>query len=74
MFAELFQKLNEFEDHHQVLFALIVTLGIVCFSWGIEKLLEEYIFPKRPLYGYLIAIVMGLVLLGLCKHVILRVW
>jgi hypothetical protein len=74
MFEELFKKLNDFEDHHQVLFALIVTLGIVCFSWGVEKLLDEYVFPQKPIYGYLIAIAFGLFLIWICKHVILRVW
>lgn len=73
MFSNLFDKLMNFEEHHQVVFALIVAFGIICFSWGIENILEYYIFPKKPLYGYITAISVGLSILWLTKHVILKV-
>lgn len=73
MFNTLFNKLQTFEEHHQVLFALIVVFGVILVSWGFEKILEEYIFPHRPFYGYVLAITIGLFLLWLTKHVILKV-
>lgn len=73
MFEKLFVKLKDFEDHHQVLFALIVTFGIICFSWGVENILEKFIFPNKPVFGYITAILVGLFLLWLTKHIILHV-
>lgn len=73
MFSAIVNKLQTFEEHHQVLFALIVVIGIVLVSWGIEKILEEYVFPQKPLHGYLLVIIIGLFLLWLTKHIILRV-
>lgn len=73
MFNTLFQKLQTLEEHHQVLFSLVVVLGIVLVSWGIEKILEEYIFPTKPLHGYFLVITFGLFLLWLTKHILLRV-
>jgi hypothetical protein len=73
MFSKLFKKLDTFEEHHQVLFALVVVLGIILISWGVEKILEEHIFPHRPFYGYVVVIVAGLAVLWLAKHVVLHV-
>lgn len=73
MFITIFKKLDTFQEHHQVLFALMIVLGVVCISWGIEKILEEHIFPKKPFYGYIIAIAIGLFLLWLTKHVVLHI-
>lgn len=69
----LFDKMKDFEEHHQVMFALVVVFAIVCFSWGIENILESYLFPKNPIYGYILAILIGLFLLWLSKYVILQV-
>ncbi|MBA3954361.1 hypothetical protein H0X48_03535 [Candidatus Dependentiae bacterium] len=73
MMVELFNKIKNFEEHHQVLFALVVVLGIVCFSWGVENILESYLFPRNPVCGYVVAIAFGLFLLWLSKYVILQV-
>lgn len=73
MFTTIFNKLQTFEEHHQVLFSLIVVFGVILVSWGFEKILEEYIFPHRPFYGYVMAISIGLFMLWLTKHVILKV-
>lgn len=73
MFSKLIEKLNYLEDHHQMLVALFIAIGVVSFSWGVEKILEEYVFPKKPLYGYIVAIIGGLILLWLTKHFVLHV-
>lgn len=73
MFEKIFENLKEFEEHHQVFFALVVVLGVICFSWGVEKILEEYVFPHRPFYGYVFAISLGLFLLWLTKYILLEV-
>lgn len=72
MFGELFDKLNTFAHHHQVLFALIVGFCFISISWGVEKFLEDYVFPKRTLTSYFIVIVGGLFLLWITQHFILR--
>lgn len=73
MFVKFFEKVNTFKDHHQAFIGLIIAIGVVCFSWGLERILEEYIFPKKPFYGYIISIFIGLTFLWLTKHVILNV-
>ena len=72
MFSKLIAKLNSFGEHHQVFFAIIIGLCIICISWSIEKILEEYIFSRKPLYGYLATIAVAVFLLWLTKHVILH--
>lgn len=73
MFSKLFKKLDTFEEHHQALFALVVILSIILISWGVEKILEEHIFPGKPFYGYVVVIVAGLFVLWFAKHVVLHV-
>lgn len=72
MFKELFAKLNTLEHEHQALFALVVITAVVLFSWGVEKIVEEYIFPGRPLVGYILAIVFGIMLIWLTQYVVLE--
>jgi hypothetical protein len=72
MLVEVFNKLKDFEEHHQVIFALVVVFAVVCFSWGIEKILE-YIFPEKALYNYIFVMLFGLLLLWLSKYVVLQV-
>lgn len=73
MFSKIVEKINTFGDHHQTLFAVIIAFAIICCSWGVEKILEEYVFPHKPLYGYIATIMGGLLLLWLTKHFILHV-
>lgn len=73
MFTKIFDKLSTFGEHHQMLFAGVVTLGVILVSWGVEKILEEFIFPHKPRYGYVLTVLIGLSLLWLTKHVILHV-
>lgn len=73
MFKELWDNIIGFEQQHQVLFAAIVALGIIFFSWGSERILEEYILKEKKLSNYIIAIVSGLLLLFLTKNILLRV-
>lgn len=73
MFSELFTKIGTFGEHHQTFIAILVTFCLICIAWAIEKIFEEYIFPHKPLYGYLGVLGLGLFILWLTKHVILHV-
>jgi hypothetical protein len=73
MFSDIIEKLSTFADHHQVMFASIIALAFICFSWGVEKVLEMHLFPKNPVYGYLTAITGSLFLLWFTHHYILHV-
>lgn len=73
MFSELLDKLNSFQDHHQVFFAIFVMFGLVIFSWGIERILEEHIFIRKTKTNYLIAVSIGIIIMWLTKHIILKV-
>ncbi len=73
MLQKIFQKVIRLADHHQAMFALIVTLCFILLGWGVEKLLETYLFPKKPVYGYIFAVIVGLALLWLTQHYILHV-
>ena len=72
MFSEFAEKFNSFAGHHQVIFTIMIAFCIIAISWGIEKLLEEHVFYKHPLPGYLIAIFGGLLTLWIIKHIILH--
>lgn len=72
MFSKMFDKLSTFADHHQAIIAAIVTLSIICISWGVEKLMEKHIFHKHPLRGYLIAVIGGCLVLWLVQHYLLH--
>jgi uncharacterized membrane protein len=72
MFSRLFQKVGTYAEHHQILFALIVGVCAVSFSWGVEKMLDTHVFPQSPILGYSIAIFGGLFGLFLTKHYVLH--
>lgn len=74
MFANFFQKLSSFADHHQLLIAGIIAFSITSLTWGVEKLLESYLFPNKPRLGYAVAIIVGITLLWVTKHYTLREW
>lgn len=74
MFNSFFQKMGTFADHHQILIASIVAFGIICLTWGIEKLLELYLFPTKPARGYAAAVIIGIALLWITKHYTLKEW
>lgn len=72
MFENVWNKLSQFADHHQAIFAVIVGFSIICLSWGVEKILDHYLFSIKKPYGYLVAIAFGLSLLWLTQHYILH--
>lgn len=74
MFASFFQKMGSFADHHQLLIAGIIAFSVICLTWGVEKLLELYLFPTKPARGYVAAVLLGLSLLWIIKHFTLREW
>jgi hypothetical protein len=73
MFREIFNKLHTFADHHQLCIALFIGFCIICVTWGVEKLLEEYIFTKKSFFSYIVAVLGGLLLLWVAQHCILHV-
>lgn len=72
MFERIFNKFTTFADHHQVMFAIIIGFAFIITTWGVEKLLEHYFFPKRPQIGYFCAVVLGLITLWITQHFILH--
>jgi hypothetical protein len=73
MFAKLWAKLQTLADHHQAIIAAIVTFSIVCVTWGIEKILEKFVFPEKSIWGYVAAVILGILLLWVTQHYILHV-
>lgn len=73
MLSKLFEEFDSFAVHHQLITALGIISGMVLISWGIESILEHYIFPHKPIYGFLLAIIIGLVLLALTQHFVIRI-
>lgn len=73
MFKKILHKFNNLADHHQVAFAILAILGIVCFTWGIEKILDYFIIHEKSLTSYLTITLFGLLILWFTKHVILHV-
>ncbi len=73
MFEKLFTKISTFADHHQALVAVVIALSLICVSWGIEEILDNHIFPKKGLFGYMTAIIIGSLTLFVVQHYILHV-
>jgi hypothetical protein len=73
MFAEFFEKISNYANHHQAIFASLIAISIICFTWGVEKILETYLFPSKPLYGYFAAIIASLAVLWFIHHFVLHV-
>ena len=72
MIKEMFEKLSTFAHHHQVLFLLLMGFSIVCASWAVEKILENFVFTSNSFFGYLGAVAGSLSLIWLIKRHILR--
>jgi hypothetical protein len=72
MFTRLWERLHAFQDHHQILFALVAAFAVISASWGLQKLLETFLFPNKPIYGSILALCIGLGLLWITKHVIMQ--
>lgn len=73
MLSKLLTKFMIVAEHHQVVAGAMITIAVVCFSWGLQNLLERFMLPKKPVYGYMIAIILGFVFLWITKHYILFV-
>lgn len=74
MFASFFNKLSTFADHHQLIIGAIIAVSIILVTWGIERILETYVFKKNRGIDYLIAVSIGLSFLWIIKHFTLREW
>lgn len=72
MFGRIIAKMSDFADHHQIFFTVLIAFCIICISWAVERIFDEYIFPHKPLHGYLITIAGALLMLWVIKHVILH--
>jgi|GEM_PF-971626 len=73
-YSNLYDKLSEFGHHHQILFGVIVALCVMIISWGIERILDVYIFPSKHIYAYIGAVVSGLGVLWIIQHFVLHVF
>lgn len=74
MFLKIINKFNTLTTHHQLIFAALATLSFIVLTWGIEKLLESYLFPSRPVVGYFLAVIGSLGMLVLVQHFVLHVF
>jgi hypothetical protein len=52
MFSKLIHKIGTFGDH-QILIAIIVAFCLICLTWGTEKFLATYLFPKNQAISWL---------------------
>jgi len=72
MLKELIAKFSTLAEHHQLFFAIIVGLCIVCMSWSIEQILDRFIFPQKKLLGYIVIIFTSFLVFWMVKHCILH--
>jgi len=74
MLADFFKKFGTFAHHHQLIIGAVIALSAIMITWGIEKILETYVFPKNRIRDFIMAVFIGLALLWLIKHFTLREW
>jgi hypothetical protein len=73
-YSNLYDKLSEFGHHHQIIFGVIVAFAFMIVSWGVERILDLYIFPNRNVKTYIGVVVGGLAVLWVVQHFILHVF
>lgn len=73
-YSNLYEKLSSFGHQHQIIFGIIVAFVFILISWGIEKILDQYVFPNKSLKSYVCVVAAGLVVLWVVQHFILHVF
>ena len=73
MFSDFFAKVGSFMGHHQMLVGALVAFFLITSTWGIEKLMETYLFPNKPIVGFFVAALGGVIGLWLLQHYVLHI-
>lgn len=68
MITKLIKNFHKFEDHHQVIIALVLGIAVVIFWRGIWNLVDMYLIPKWPVLSAIVSIISGLIILVLTNH------
>ena len=71
MLPKVLTKFMTISQNHQVIVGAMVTISVACFSWGIQHLLERFMFPNRRVLGYIVAAGLGFLFLWIAKQYIL---
>ncbi|MDA2921867.1 hypothetical protein MYX07_01225 [Patescibacteria group bacterium AH-259-L07] len=56
------------KKRHQLLYALLVFVGLIGIWRGIWSLLDRYLFPTNPLLSSLLSIVGGIAILAITHY------
>ncbi len=59
----MFKKINTFKSHHQIIFAIIIGVSLICFWRGVWGLLDMYLLPNNEELSYWASLAVGLFIL-----------
>jgi len=69
MFNNLIDTFLDLKNHHQILFALLITITLIVFWWSVEGICEEFLLHKKyRKISYLIAIIISFCILVMSNY------
>lgn len=66
----MFKRLSKFKMHHQVLFSLLIGVGVITFWRGLWVLLDIYLFPGNIELSAWLSLIIGWLILYLTHAII----
>ncbi|MEA3429948.1 MAG: hypothetical protein U9R08_01610 [Nanoarchaeota archaeon] len=64
----MYSKLKKLKKHHQLLYSLLIAIGIVAIWRGVWMLLDLYFFSNNPAISALMSLIIGLLIIFLTHY------
>lgn len=66
-------QFKKLKSHHQVIFALIISVGLIALWRGIWGLMDIYFFPSNQPLSLFLSVFLGIVMLFLVNYSIKQI-
>ena len=64
----MFPKLKELKKHHQLIYSLLIAVGLIGIWRGIWRLFVLYLFPNNAPLSSVITLAIGIAVLAVTHH------
>ncbi len=64
----MYQKLNKLKKHHQLLYSLIISIGIVAIWRGLWMILDTVLFPTNVWLSVSSSILFGIIIITITHY------